>query len=227
MEEAAMKELQRMLNAGMLEPISGYCENLSRGFFVEKPGKDSVKARLVADFRGINRKLRRPEHPLDGSWGILKSLNPHNKYFAAVDFSSGFSQLHLAEESRHLFNIILPWGKYRYCVLPQGLNVSLELFDIYMAEEIRNTDGIWKNADDVLGGGRKLEQLDERMRCVFSVCRKRGIKLSPSKLQCGRRIKWGGVIVESVGPLGEGQSDMKISPDEQKVSNFLDIKTPR
>merc|ERR1712030_208498 len=72
MEEAAMKELQRMLNAGMLEPISGYCENLSRGFFVEKPGKDTVKARLVADFRGINRKLRRPEHPLEGSWGILK-----------------------------------------------------------------------------------------------------------------------------------------------------------
>ena len=46
MDEAARKELQRMLNAGMLEPISGYCENLSRGFFVEKPGKDTVKARL-------------------------------------------------------------------------------------------------------------------------------------------------------------------------------------
>ena len=112
--------------------------------------------------------------------GNSKSLNPHDKYFAAVNFSNGFSQLPLAEESRHLFNIILPWGKYRYCVLPQGINVSPELFDINTAEEIRNTDGIWKNADDVLGGGRKLEQLDERMRRVFSVCRKRGITLSPS-----------------------------------------------
>ena len=108
MDEAARKELQRMLNAGMLEPIQGYTENLSRGFFVEKPSNETVKARLVADFRGINRKLRRPEHPLEGSWGILKRLNPHDKYFAAVDFSSGFSQLPLAEESRHLFNIILP-----------------------------------------------------------------------------------------------------------------------
>ena len=102
---------------------------------MEKPGKDTVKARLVADFRGINRKLRRPEHPLDGSWGILRRLDPQDKYFAAVDFSSGFSQLPLAEESRHLFNIILPWGKYRYCVLPQGLNVSPELFDIHTADE--------------------------------------------------------------------------------------------
>ena len=114
MEKAAQKELQRMLNAGMLEPIQGYTNTVSRGFFVEKgsskPG-EPVKARLVADFRGINCKLRRPEHPLEGSWGILKRLNPHHKYFAAVDFSSGFSQLPLAEESRHLFNIILPWGK--------------------------------------------------------------------------------------------------------------------
>ena len=70
--------------------------------------------------------------------------------------------------------------------------------------------------DDVLGGGRRLEQLDERMRRVFTVCRKRGIKLSPSKLQCGRRIKWGEVVIEAVGPLGEGQSNVNISPDKQK-----------
>ena len=69
MDEAARRELQRMLSSGMLEPIEAYTENLSRGFFVEKPSKpgEPVKARLVADFRGINRKLRRLEHPLDGS----------------------------------------------------------------------------------------------------------------------------------------------------------------
>ena len=39
MEEAARKELQRMLNAGMIEPIQGYTENLSRGFFVENREK--------------------------------------------------------------------------------------------------------------------------------------------------------------------------------------------
>ena len=126
-----------------------------------------------------------------------------------------------------MFNILLPWGKYRYCVLPQGLSVSPELFDINTAEEIRNTEGIWKNADDVLGGGSRLEELDQRMRHVFTVCKRRGIKLSPSKLQCGRRIKWGGVVIESVGPLGEGQSNVNISPDEQKVAEFINIKTPR
>ena len=90
MEAAARKKLARMLNTGMIEEIQGYTKNLSRGFIVEKPGRDEVKARLVADFRGINKKLRRPEYPLEGSWGILRRLDPWDKYFAAVDFSSGF-----------------------------------------------------------------------------------------------------------------------------------------
>ena len=92
-----------------------------------------MKACLVADFRGVNKKLRRPKHPLEGSSGILKHLNPKHKYFVAVDMSSGFSQIPLAEESRSLFIVMLPWGKYRYKVLPQGLNVSPELFDIHTA----------------------------------------------------------------------------------------------
>ena len=76
---------------------------------MEKPTRpgEPVKARLVADFRGVNKKLRRPEHPLEGSSGILKRLNPKHKYFVAVDMSSGFSQIPLAEESRNLFTVML------------------------------------------------------------------------------------------------------------------------
>ena len=117
MEQAAKKKLSRMVEAGMIEEIDYYTEHLSRGFFVEKPGKSEVQARLVADFRSVNKKIRRPEIPLEGSWNILRRLDPNDSYFACVDFSSGFSQLTLDESSRDLFNIILQWGKFRYCVL--------------------------------------------------------------------------------------------------------------
>ena len=97
--------------------------------------------------------------------------------------SSGFSQIPLAEESRNLFTVILPLGKYRYKVLPQGLNISPEVLDIHTAQKIRNRENTWKNADDILGGGGRLDELDIVMRSVFDVCQRRGIKLSPSKLQ--------------------------------------------
>ena len=46
MEQAAKKELSRMVEAGMIEEIDYYTEHLSRGFFVEKPGKSEVQAKL-------------------------------------------------------------------------------------------------------------------------------------------------------------------------------------
>ena len=48
--------------------------------------------------------------------------------------------------------------------------MSPELFDIHTAEEIRNTEGTWKNVDNVLSSGGRLEELDQRMRSVFDVC---------------------------------------------------------
>ena len=43
MEPAAKKELSRMVEAGMLEEIDYYTEHLSRGFYVEKPGRAEVQ----------------------------------------------------------------------------------------------------------------------------------------------------------------------------------------
>ena len=227
LQQAAEKEIRRMLDGGLLEEVTGHSEHVSRGFFVTKntkPGEE-VKVRLVADYRGVNKKLQRPGQPLENAWGILKRLNPRHRYFGAIDFTSGYSQIPLDEESRDLFTIITPYGKFRPTVLPQGTSISPEIFDIGSSPEIRNTIDAWKNADDILGGGVELEDLDKVMRRIFKVCRKRGIKLSPSKLQIGRHIKWGGVIVESVGE-SEEDNDVFISADDKKLAEFLDIARP-
>ena len=104
--------------------------------------------------------------------------------------------------------------------------MSPEVFDLSTAPEIRNTPDCYKNADDILGGGTSLRALDLVMRRIFSVCKKRGIKLAPSKLEVGRRLRWGGVIVESIGPK-DGRSDVLISPDQTKLDEFLDLERPK
>merc|ERR1711984_30758 len=139
---------------GLLEQVHEYSPIVSRGFFVPKktaPGEE-VKVRLVADFRGVNQELQRPEYPLDNSSSILKRLNPQHKFFAAIDMSLGYSQIPLTEECRNMFTILLPQGKFRFTVLPQGLSISPEVFDLSTAPEIRKTPDTYKNADDILGG---------------------------------------------------------------------------
>merc|ERR1711867_197879 len=109
---------------------------------------------------------------------------------------------------------------------PQGLVILPEIFDICTAPEIRNTENCFKNADDILAGGKTLKELDKVMRRILTVCQTRGIKLAPSKLQVGRRLRWGGVMVESVGHR-EGRSDVLISPDQAKLDEFLDLERPK
>ena len=65
----------------------------------------------MADFREVNRTLKRPGYPMDGSSLILKRLNPDEAYFSTLDLSSGYHQIRLAEARRDLFTIILPQGK--------------------------------------------------------------------------------------------------------------------
>ena len=100
---------------------------------------------------------------------------------------------------------------------------SPEIFDINASKNIQNETGVYKNADDVMGGGQKLEEFHVRMRSG-QVCRERGIKLSPSKLQRRRRVKFGGMMIEAVGSVGEAHDNtVYISPEQRKIDNFLNI----
>ena len=59
------------------------------------------------------------------------------------------------------------------------------------------------------------------MRKVFQVCRERNIKLNPSKLQCGRRVKFVGMMIAAGRYAGETQDTVYISPDQRKIDTFL------
>ena len=121
LQDAASRELSRLLKAGILEPVHHPTKNCSRAFFVEKNKKDgTIEARLVTDLRPVNPNIERMGKPLDGSSHILKRLEPGETMFASVDMSSGYHQVAIHPESRDTFSIVLPAGKFRYCTLPQG-----------------------------------------------------------------------------------------------------------
>ena len=76
-----------------------------------------------------------------------------------------------------------------------------------------------------MGAAPNIEDLDIRMRKVFDVCRERNIKLNPSKLQCGKKVKFGGMMIEASRAAGETKDTVYISPDQHKIDDFLDIRT--
>ena len=72
-----------------------------------------MKVRMVADFRNLNKILKRPGVPVEGSTQLLKRMNPAHRYFGVLDMTSGYNQIQIPEQYRDLFTIILPQGKYR------------------------------------------------------------------------------------------------------------------
>ena len=138
---------------------------------MEKHHTDPVAVRLVSDFRGVNRILKRPGYPMEGSHQIMKSLNPEEPYFATFDLSSGYHQCRLDPRDRDLFSVILPQGKYRFKVLPQGIKPASDLFNILTDPGLRNQEGFYKNMDDILAAGSSIKQLERRLRCLLEVCR--------------------------------------------------------
>ena len=228
LQRAASAELARILKAGMIEECKTATSWCSRGFFVTKPSSDAsdVKVRLVSDFRGVNKILRRPGHPMDGSSMILKRLNPSEGFFCTIDLSSGYHQIALAEESRDLFAIVLPQGKYRYTVLPQGAASSCDIFNLLTDSNIRNKVGYYKNIDDILTSAKDITQLEQRLRALLSTCREKNMKLNPSKFNVGHSVTFGGV--ELTGKIKPGDSERRvyITPAKKRLEEFFKLETP-
>ena len=115
--------------------------------------------------------------PPDGSSHILMRLQHDEKIFCSVDMSSGYHQVNLHEDSRVIFTIVLPAGKFLYCVLPQGASVSSDYFNICTDQDIRGAPGFYKNIDDVLVSASGMEMLEQRIEKMLQVCLKKNMKV--------------------------------------------------
>ena len=157
-----------------------------------------LKCRLVADFSPVNEILEQPNYPNEGSATLLKEINPEHKVFATLDLSSGYYQVELPKEYRDMFSILLPQGKYRFARIPQGSKPAGDLFNIVSDPELRELDDVKKNMDDLISSGLDYKKLYPLLDKIFSICERRNIKLNPDKFHIGRRVEFGGSIIEYV-----------------------------
>merc|ERR1711954_87160 len=125
LRSAAERELERNIKSDVIEKVDHATEWSSRGFFMKKQGKpeDPISVRLVTDFRPVNKILRRPGYPNEGSTQLIKRIPADARCFAVMDLTSGFFQCELPEKYRGLFAFVLPMEKLHYKRLPQGTSI--------------------------------------------------------------------------------------------------------
>ena len=72
------REIKDAIEGGVLKPVDKATEWSSKAFAVAK--NNSSKVRIVADFRQLNKALKRPTWPTESSCQLLRHVCPKSRY---------------------------------------------------------------------------------------------------------------------------------------------------
>ena len=141
--------------------------------------KASGKVRICVDLKPLNESVMREVHPLPSVDSTLAQL-AGSKIFSKLDTNSGFWQVPLAEESRHLTTFLTPIGRYCFNKLPFGLSSAPEHFQKRMSDLLSDIPGIQVHIDDILVPGKTPEH-DQRLWKVLQCIRRAKLTLNREK----------------------------------------------
>ena len=87
-----------MIEGGLIKPRSSEeTDQCPREFSVLKSNGED--ARVVTDFKNMNRNGKRPTHPTEPGTQLLRYIKANSKYFATLDMCSGHHKIAVDEES--------------------------------------------------------------------------------------------------------------------------------
>jgi hypothetical protein len=116
LREILKEELQKLLNAGFIYPISD-SEWVSPLVIVPKK---NGKWRVCVDYRALNKATQKDHFPLPFIDQVLDNLSG-KKFFSFLDGFSGYNQIKIAPQDQDKTTFTSPWGTFAYRVLPFGL----------------------------------------------------------------------------------------------------------
>lgn len=175
--------------------------------------------RMCVDFRSLNRKTKKDHFPMPRIDDQLDMLNG-NKYYTSLDLASGYYQIPLRAECRHLTAFVTPDGLYQFKKMPFGLVNSPAVFQRTINKVLGNTrfKSTLAYMDDILIPGRDFEEELERLEDAFKLLRDAGLTLNLKKCN---------FFKEELEYLGYEISVSGIRPGKGKIIAVEQFPTPR
>ena len=217
------QEIRDAVAGEVLVPCDKPTKWSSKAFAVPKgtPGK----VRIVADFRNLNKALKRPVWPTESSGQLLRHIDPDSRVFCSIDATSGYHQIRVDKESQELLTIVTQMGRFSYTVTPQGVCSSSDLFNYLTDGTCRFDDtGTLKNMDDWLIFAPNLEELEKKIVKLMKFCEDKNLKLNPSKLCIGEEVEFGGSIISA--EVVKQEDVIFIAPKSKRIKAFEELRKP-
>ncbi|XP_033230383.1 uncharacterized protein LOC117181620 [Belonocnema kinseyi] len=176
------------------------------------------KWRIVIDFRKLNEKTDQDAYSLPVIDEILDQLGKA-KFFSAFDWSSGFHQIPMHEDSKKYTGFSKNEGHFHYNRLPMGLKNSPATFQRMMDTALRGLIGkiCFAYLDDIVVFGSTLQEHNENLVILFERLRATGLKLQPDKCEFLRpELEYLGIVI----------TENRVKPNLYKLSAVQNFKRP-
>ena len=137
--------------------------------------------------------------------------------FSKLDLRSGYHQLSLHPDSRPVATFSTPWGNLRPKRLIFGVKASQDLFDEMMYRIFGDIPYCMNQRDDILIGGRNMEEHNKTLQAVLQRAVDFGITFNREKCEFG---------VDEIDFYGYRFTKDGLKPTTEKVKAVKDSKRP-
>ena len=134
------------------------------------------------------------------------------------DAWNGYHSIALDPDDKHLTTFITPWGRFRYCVCPQGYIASGDAYTRRFDEIICDIKNKTKVIDDTIMWAPSIEESFFQTAKFLEICGKNGIILNPSKFAFARN---------TVNFAGFEISTTSVRPCPQLFEAIMKYPTPK
>ena len=179
--------------------------------------KTPEEIRICVDMRLPNKAIKRERHFTPTFDDVIADLNGA-QYFSKLDLRSGYHQLLLHTDSRHITTFSTHAGLYRYKRLNFGIHSAAEIFQETVRESLRGLPGVVNISDDILVKGDTIAEHDANLLAAILRLKENGFTVNyPKCVIRTQSINFHGHIISKDG----------ISADPQKLDAIREAPPPQ
>ncbi|CAG9134612.1 unnamed protein product [Plutella xylostella] len=180
--------------------------------------KKNNEYRMCVDYRALNRKTVKDSYPMPVIDDQLDRLSGKS-YFTSLDLASGYHQIPVAEESRHLTAFVTPDGHYEYLRMPFGLVNAPAVFQsmINKALGADRFELAIPYLDDLLSTGSTFQEAFSKLERILQLLRKANLTLNLKKCF---------FFQSHISYLGYEISEKGLKPGEEKIKAVSEFPRP-
>ena len=177
LRNAVNEELQRLVNEGILKPVT----TSKWATPIVPVVKPNGKIRLCGDFKvTVNKFLKVDKYPLPKIEDILATLGG-GIHFTKIDLNQAYLHLPVDENSQELLTINTPKGLFQFTRLPYCIASSPAKWQRTIEQILNGIEGVSVFIDDICISGETDEVHLERLKQVFDRLREYNLKINKEK----------------------------------------------